>query len=148
MVAWTLIFSQRCRNHFADIGQENGQPCTLNSAKCCYTYQWLQIDQQATSICPTNLPNSQLCHQPFRSPLVMPGVNLPNTLIFDYPTISAIADFTTSQMGPTAAPVPSLQRQSAGVPPGSHGSVVTASSNEGFKESFRCGMKGWLCCWI
>eukprot|EP00438_Fugacium_kawagutii_P013944 Skav203410 [mRNA] locus=scaffold1743:228308:235239:- [translate_table: standard] len=39
-------------------------------------------------------------------------VNLPNTLIFDYPTISAIADFTTSQMGPaTAAPVPSLQRR-------------------------------------
>ena len=32
------------------------------------------------------------------------GVNLPNTLIFDYPTISAIADFTTSQMGPGAAP--------------------------------------------
>ncbi|CAK9056190.1 Phenolphthiocerol/phthiocerol polyketide synthase subunit C ((Phenol)carboxyphthiodiolenone synthase subunit C) (Beta-ketoacyl-acyl-carrier-protein synthase I) (Phthiocerol synthesis polyketide synthase type I PpsC) [Durusdinium trenchii] len=33
----------------------------------------------------------------------MPGVNLPNTLIFDYPTISSIADFTASQMGPAPA---------------------------------------------
>ena len=32
------------------------------------------------------------------------GVNLPNTLIFDYPTISSIADFTASQMGPAPGP--------------------------------------------
>lgn len=62
----------------------------------------------APQICPT----ASSVTTPFLRPLVMPGVNLPNTLIFDYPTISAIADFTTSQMGPaTAAPVPSLQRQ-------------------------------------
>ena len=35
----------------------------------------------------------------------MPGVNLPNTLIFDYPTIASIADFTASQMGPAPAAV-------------------------------------------
>ena len=31
------------------------------------------------------------------------GVNLPNTLTFDYPTISSIADFSASQMGPAPA---------------------------------------------
>jgi len=39
------------------------------------------------------------------------GVNLPNTLIFDYPTISAIADFTSSQMGPGPAPAGILNDQ-------------------------------------
>lgn len=39
------------------------------------------------------------------------GVNLPNTLIFDYPTISAIADFTSSQMGPGPAPAGRLNDQ-------------------------------------
>eukprot|EP00439_Symbiodinium_sp_Y106_P081712 s190_g20.t2 len=33
----------------------------------------------------------------------LPGVNLPNTLTFDYPTISSIADFSASQMGPAPA---------------------------------------------
>ncbi|CAJ1350508.1 unnamed protein product, partial [Effrenium voratum] len=33
----------------------------------------------------------------------VPGINLPNTLIFDYPTISSVADFAASQMGPAPA---------------------------------------------
>lgn len=31
-----------------------------------------------------------------------PGVKLPNTLIFDYPTVSAISNFAASQVGATS----------------------------------------------
>eukprot|EP00443_Scrippsiella_acuminata_P059198 CAMPEP_0115481012 /NCGR_PEP_ID=MMETSP0271-20121206/57569_1 /TAXON_ID=71861 /ORGANISM="Scrippsiella trochoidea, Strain CCMP3099" /LENGTH=274 /DNA_ID=CAMNT_0002908715 /DNA_START=36 /DNA_END=856 /DNA_ORIENTATION=- len=37
----------------------------------------------------------------------LPGLQLPNTLIFDYPTIAAVADYAVSQLGAVATPVAS-----------------------------------------
>ena len=44
----------------------------------------------------------------------LPGVKLPNTLIFDYPTVSAITTFAASQITPVAASVPAVSEGFAG----------------------------------
>ena len=46
----------------------------------------------------------------------VPGVNLPNTLIFDYPTIASISQFAAGQMGPATAGPPGMMMAAPAAP--------------------------------
>jgi len=71
----------------------------------------------------------------FRNRLVteFEGIRMPNSLIFDYPTVNALAEFISDKLG-DAAPAPALQEDSAGAAAAPASTDATAELLERLNE--------------